>query len=341
MIVLKFKVCSPQSPTLHILAVSDNKTHNMISFYDKKEYDQLDIQKIIDENYEESINLEFKSADALGKSDRIKKEISKDISSFANSDGGIIIYGIKEIDHKADSIDFINGREITKEWLENVIESNIRRRISDLVIYPLRFDNDIEKTIYIIKIPVSIYSPHMAIDNRYYKRFNFKSVPMEEYEVRTLFNRKQATKLEIDKLLVTQQGSTESGGLFNSVDYQIVFQVKNVGNAIEENYKTEIQLPQSIYSAGHPNSNPLNPFYIRRDGDFAVFSIPNKSPIFQNELTTIAITTLRFLPQNYHLATEPGIFLKLFYSNGIVEKHINLGELLLANGRVLSVHDFV
>ncbi|GAJ09574.1 unnamed protein product, partial [marine sediment metagenome] len=237
-------------------------------------------QKVIDEKYEESLNLEFKSADSLKKSDSSKKEISKDISSFANSDGGIIIYGIKELDHKADSIDFVNGREITKEWLENVIDTNIRRRISDLMIYPIRYDNDLEKTVYLIKIPVSIFAPHMAKDYRYYKRFNFKSVPIEEYEVRNLFNRKQATKLDIDELLITQQGSMKQGGLFKSVNFQIVFQVKNIGNLIEKNYKIEIYIPIEIYLAGHPDTNPLKQYFIRRENNSAVFSIPNHSPIF-------------------------------------------------------------
>ena len=58
------------------------------------------ISSLIDEKVEENLHLDYKAAAALGKTDGKKNEISKDVSSFANSDGGILIYGIKEYDEK-------------------------------------------------------------------------------------------------------------------------------------------------------------------------------------------------------------------------------------------------
>ncbi|MFN8349444.1 MAG: ATP-binding protein [Spirosomataceae bacterium] len=126
----------------------------------------------------------------IEKNDGKRKDIiSKDVASFANSDGGIIIYGIKEENHKAHSTTFINGNEFTKEWLEQVINSTIQRHIPDVKIYPIREAGRIEKTIYIVKIPKSLEAPHISKDQRFYKRFNFMSVPMEEYEIRQLYGR--------------------------------------------------------------------------------------------------------------------------------------------------------
>ncbi|MDN3669776.1 ATP-binding protein [Echinicola jeungdonensis] len=110
----------------------------MKSFYDKEDYKISDIQSLIDNEVEESIYLDFKASDALGKTDGKKKEISKDVASFANSDGGIIIYGIKEENHKANSFTYIDGNEFTKEWLERVINSSIQRRIDEIKIIPIR-----------------------------------------------------------------------------------------------------------------------------------------------------------------------------------------------------------
>ena len=41
---------------------------------------------------------------ALSKDDKKKAEIAKDVSAFANSDGGIILYGIEEQEHKAHAL---------------------------------------------------------------------------------------------------------------------------------------------------------------------------------------------------------------------------------------------
>ncbi len=163
----------------------------MDDFFSKKEYTENDINDLIGKS-EESINLEFKSNGSLSidtseRKEKTRMDISKDVSSFANSIGGKIIYGINEKDHVADSLSFIDGSKITKEWIEQVIQSNIQRRIDGLVIIPIRFGNDITKTVYIVKIPASNQAPHMERDNKYYKRQNFESVAMEEYEVRNMY----------------------------------------------------------------------------------------------------------------------------------------------------------
>ena len=158
-----------------------------MNLLEQEDFSEESILNIIKSNLEESINIEFKSAKALSKENSVKKEISKDVSAFANSDGGIIFYGIDELNHIATSISYIDGNIFTKEWLENVIISSIQPKIDDLRIIPIRFENKISQTVYIVKIPSSNFSPHINGDKKYYRRFNFQSVPMEEYEIRNLY----------------------------------------------------------------------------------------------------------------------------------------------------------
>ena len=61
-------------------------------------WDEAAVQQLIDDETEESLILEYKSAGSLGKQERKKTEITKDVSAMANSDGGILIYGVKEHD---------------------------------------------------------------------------------------------------------------------------------------------------------------------------------------------------------------------------------------------------
>lgn len=205
-----------------------------MNLFDKETYTFVDIQYLIDNGVEESIHLDFKAAGALAKDDKKKNEIAKDVSAFANSDGGIIIYGISEIGHKADSYSFVDGDVFTKEWLEQIINSNIQKRINNIRIVPLRQDGDIKRTVYLVKVPRSNNAPHMSGDKRYYKRYNFQSVMMEEYEVRDLFHRHNTSTLSIVDWSLSDNEETPDGRFRK---YSFVVQVLNESQVTESLYK--------------------------------------------------------------------------------------------------------
>lgn len=149
---------------------------------------QSDLQKLVDNNIPEDIHLDYKASDGL--CDKKKDEILKDISSFANSDGGILIYGIKE-DKNNRTISIDNGINVLsrnwKEWLEQVVDGGIVPKISGIKINELKLDNG--NFVYAIEIPKSTAAPHQSSDKKYYKRSNLKSYPMEHYEIEDVRNR--------------------------------------------------------------------------------------------------------------------------------------------------------
>lgn len=160
-----------------------------------------DLQNLISNQVEENLYLDYKAADALMKTDGKKKEISKDVSAFANSDGGIIIYGIKEFSdpakrHLPEHIDPVDRISISKEWLEQVINSNISPRLDGLKILPISINTISNEVVYVVEIPKS-NTAHQAADLRYYKRNNFESVPMYDFEVRDIMNRNKSPKIEL------------------------------------------------------------------------------------------------------------------------------------------------
>lgn len=209
-----------------------------------EDYDWEFVNSLIKNNIEESINIDFKSADALSKIDSKKKEISKDVSAFANSNGGIIIYGIDEIDHKASSISFVDGNEFTKEWLEQVISSTIQRNIPDLKIFPIRKNGLISQTVYVVQIPESLEAPHIGKDKKFYKRYNFESVAMEEYEVRQLYNRKVKSKLFLAGYNIGLKEVSEE-----TISFTVNASVINEGDIIEKDYKVNIYF-QNVSETG-------------------------------------------------------------------------------------------
>ena len=245
-----------------------------------KEDHQKDIQNLI--GLEETITFEIKGADAL----RDSKKVAKTISAFANSGGGVVIYGIDEKNHKADSLSFVDGNQFTKETLEQIITSNIQRTIDGLKITPVRFDDKIEQTVYVVEIPESVNAPHMASDNRYYRRFNFMAVPMEEYEIRNLYGRTTKTELEFDE--ISWQSGAAMGPQNISVYQFVNFVLRiQVSRGIENQYKLEMIIPQKVWIYSE-NNGDLKKYLMKTENGINVVSIPGEVPIFQDETTTVA-----------------------------------------------------
>lgn len=251
-----------------------------MDFYKIEEYKFSDLKDLITNEVEENLHLDYKSAGALSKEDKKKTEITKDVSAFANSDGGIIVYGIQEVENKPKSFSFVDGNKITKEWLENIINI-IQPRINGVDIFPIRHEGKLEETIYLVKIPKSDDAPHMAKDKKYYKRFNFSSEPMEDYEVKDLFYRHRAPVLQI----VGGGLEEDSNSYDDEKSYSFYSIIKNTGATLSKDYKLSaafFNLPPKIKCNYQPHEGlifgmPVCEYCFR-------LTIPCKETIFPGEV---------------------------------------------------------
>ena len=168
-----------------------------------------EVQQYIDGRIEESLTLEYKAAAALGRTDKHKDEITKDVSAIANAAGGRLIYGIKEFDerdraHLPQRLDPISRTEYSKEWLDQVIDQ-VRPRIDGVIIHPIAVDPSFpDQVVYVIDIPQAS-TAHQARDHRYYKRRNFRVVPMEDYEVRDTMARSAEPAIDIELQIAIEE----------------------------------------------------------------------------------------------------------------------------------------
>jgi hypothetical protein len=161
---------------------------------------EADVQSLITNQVQESLTLDYKRSDALGRSDGKKSELSKDFSAFANSAGGVLLYGIEEDKHIPTRIDGgIDPTCISKEWIEQVANSWIVPKIEGLRVNQIALGSrQPRRVLYAIVIPAATYrAPHQAKDKRYYKRYNYESVAMEDYEIRDVYHRAIAPDLVI------------------------------------------------------------------------------------------------------------------------------------------------
>jgi predicted HTH transcriptional regulator len=156
------------------------------------EWDEAYLLELIRIEEQEGLMLDYKASAALDKTDGKKNEVSKDVSAFANSAGGFLVYGMLEDKHVPTSIDVgVDRNVITKEWLESVIKSRISPIIEDFTVkqiaLPSKGSNQVAYVVEIVQ--ATSRAPHQAYDHRYYKRYNYESAPMEDYEVRDLMRR--------------------------------------------------------------------------------------------------------------------------------------------------------
>ncbi len=154
---------------------------------------KTDLLRLVAEGIPESLTLDYKASPALSKDSKARDELCKDVSALANSAGGQIIYGIEEKDQKPVRVDEGNSI-ITREWIEQVIDSNVQPRMLGLVISPIQLEKGYG---YVITVPQSTSrGAHQAPDKKYYKRQNFQSVAMEDYEIRDILRRTSTPDLE-------------------------------------------------------------------------------------------------------------------------------------------------
>ena len=160
------------------------------------------IRKLVDIVEPEGTLLDYKrEINASKQSER--RELAKDVASFANEVGGTIIYGIPEqqgqpqaapVPARPYGIDPVPGLE---QNLENILSTTIapllpeyRIRRVDLSEYPC-------KVCYLVWIPESWAGPHMVHgyrDGRYYRRGQFRAVIMSERDVEERYRRRLLTR---------------------------------------------------------------------------------------------------------------------------------------------------
>lgn len=170
--------------------------------------------RLIDEKIRESASLDYKQSRALAKTGKAKLDLSKDVSAFANAGGGTLIYGIAENERQEpDGLDEgIDPLVISKEWLDDVISSGIQRKVEGVRIHVVDLTGErAGRVAYVIEIPQSMRAPHMSADHKYYKRHNFKSEPMEDYEVRDVALRGSAPRLRATFTFGYQPGEQPQG----------------------------------------------------------------------------------------------------------------------------------
>jgi hypothetical protein len=250
-------------------------------------WNEARLQKYIESEIEESLMLEYKSAEALDRNETKKKEITKDVSAMANSAGGTLIYGICEFSqldkrHLPEKITPVDRTKYPREWVEQIIQS-IRPRIDGILIHSVALSSGANDVAYILEIPQS-NTAHQASDHRYYKRFNFQAVPMEDYEIRDVMFRAQTPHIVLNFLIE-----------INADSCNLVIQAHNNGSAFAQYVAVFLDVPVTILQTIEHKMN------VKDGGKFYRHRLTNLNQEYADQQFRANFPLLRSMAMNWKI----------------------------------------
>lgn len=151
-----------------------------------------DIESLIENSVCKNKNLDYKRELHID-TDSDKKEFLADISSFANSNGGDIIFGIEEDSKEKTPKKLVGIYYENDDVLIRKLEDFIRQSIQPIILnikYKLIKISD-NKCVLIIRIPQSLIGPHRVEYkgyNKFFTRNNKGKYQMDVNELRLSFN---------------------------------------------------------------------------------------------------------------------------------------------------------
>jgi len=194
-------------------------------------YESLDHQAIVEfvqERRQEDLHLDFKCVGSNSLSSDDRKHLAIALSGFANSAGGIVVWGVDarkdpdDVDAACELFPILGLKKFIthlNSYTGQCVVPSVENVEHKAIPLPDKDDSGFAATI----IPESMGTPHMARarEHRYYKRSGSSSLKMEHFEVEDMFGRRPKPRLELMTQIVERGARPE-----------IIIGLRNTGRGI-------------------------------------------------------------------------------------------------------------
>lgn len=214
---------------------------------------KLEIDRLIAELSSEYLFMDFKCKNANDGAgplhDDDRKNLAKALSGFANSSGGVLIWGVKKEDGKKGVYKLIINPENFVENLNRATAELVSPYV-DGVLHQLLFADESGAGVVVSYIPESDKTPHMALlprndDKHYYRRVGDSFKVMVHYEIADMFGRRSIPKLELTIFAKLYAESSPK----KTYDLHII--ISNTGKAMTKHYGFDLEFPKDLIIDNH------------------------------------------------------------------------------------------
>jgi Schlafen, AlbA_2 len=176
------------------------------------EWNELAMQALI--GSEESLRFEFKAGSLFEKQEeQLGYDLSKVVSAFANTEGGLLILGMAEgksgKNRVAARLDGVSGADWSSHRLQQLLESNIHPPLTGIRVrrVPLSGFPD-ERVAFVVEVPQG-RTAHQAKDFRYYGRSEFEAKPLRDFDIRLRMERGKLASAEVVSFIRLQRSAAD------------------------------------------------------------------------------------------------------------------------------------
>lgn len=170
-----------------------------------------DVQALVDRKEEESLHLDFKQKKSASQVDLEiddRKNLAKALSGFANTEGGVLVFGIETAKEQGAPDHAATVRPITNV---KQFKARLESHISNLVDPPVSADVRIIEDgtghgVVLVFIPQSDGGPHRSmgpadVKDRYFMRLSDRTEPMPHTFLAAMFGRRPPPQLYLTAVL--------------------------------------------------------------------------------------------------------------------------------------------
>ncbi|MBN1865786.1 ATP-binding protein [Candidatus Sumerlaeota bacterium] len=221
-------------------------------------FDRIDLEEIrqyVTDRKNEDLTLDFKTVNdpRLDRDDR--KNLAKALSGFANSGGGIVVWGVNASKGN-DGVDCarylspIQNLGLFKSRLQELTGEMVVPSVDGVQHKSCSSENDCGFAVTLV--PESDSGPHMAKggEDRYFKRSGDSFYRMEHFDIEDMFGRRKKPRLSLGYRLAREGSSNTGPGGCWKFDFRIVLYIENTGRGVARAPYAALSAPSPYNVAG-------------------------------------------------------------------------------------------